>query len=84
MTAYSDIPPEDDQVTDYDRAHLKTYLRLIDAEQAGADWREAARVILGLDTETHPDATKRTYDSHLARAHWMVAQGYRDLASIPR
>jgi hypothetical protein len=30
-------------LTDYDRAHLVTYLRLLDAD--AADWREAARPI---------------------------------------
>lgn len=84
MTEFLDTPPQDDRVTDYDRTHLGIYLRLIDAEQAGADWQEAARIVLRLNPEAHPDETRLVHDSHLARARWMVAQGYRDLASIPR
>lgn len=81
MTDYSDLPPQDNQITDYDRAHLKAYLRLIDAEKAGADWREAAKIVLGLDADAYPQDAKQLHDSHLARARWVVAQGYRDLAS---
>ena len=32
-----DEPLKSDQLTDYDRLHLITYLRLLDAAQAGAD-----------------------------------------------
>ncbi|MGD6771246.1 DUF2285 domain-containing protein, partial [Staphylococcus arlettae] len=67
------------QVTDYDRAHLQAYLRLLDAAAARADWREAARVILELDVTADPERARRIHDAHLDRARWMAAAGYRDL-----
>ena len=38
----AETAPTDAQVTDYDRAHLPTYLRLLDAESDGAPWDEVA------------------------------------------
>lgn len=74
-----DAPPQDDVLTAYDRRHLKTYLRLLDAAAAGADWREAAAVVLGFDVARDPERARAVHDAHLARAHWITAQGYRDL-----
>lgn len=80
-----DTPICDAQVTDYDRAHLQAYLRLLDAAAAHADWREAAVLILGLDVESDPPRARRIHDVHLDRARWMAAIGYRDLAArLPR
>ena len=39
-----DTAPSNSQLTDYDRAHLRTYLRLLDAAAEGADWAEAAQI----------------------------------------
>jgi hypothetical protein len=36
-------------LTVYDEEHVSTYLRLLDADAVGADWREVARVVLHLD-----------------------------------
>ena len=74
-----DTPIRDGAVTDYDRAHLQAYLRLLDAAAARADWREAASLVLGLDVDRDPDAARRIHDVHLDRARWMAAAGYRDL-----
>ncbi|HEV2605627.1 MAG TPA: DUF2285 domain-containing protein [Microvirga sp.] len=74
-----DAPPEAETVTDYDLGHSRTYLRLLDAHADGADWREAAHLILGLDPSTDSDRARRTHDAHLARARWMTRCGYRDL-----
>jgi hypothetical protein len=35
--------PQGEPLTDYDRDHVALYLRLLDAEEAGADWREVAK-----------------------------------------
>ncbi len=75
----ADQAPDSPSLTPYDHQHLKTYLRLLDAEADGADWRTAAVVILGLDVEGEPDRARRMHTSHLARAHWMTEHGYRDL-----
>jgi hypothetical protein len=46
---FEDRPPELDRVGPYDQKHLASYLRLLDAEAEGADWREAVAVTFGLD-----------------------------------
>lgn len=76
---FEDRPPELDRVGPYDHKHLTSYLRLLDAEAEGADWREAVAVIFGLDPEKEPKRAKLVHDSHLARAHWMTEKGYRHL-----
>lgn len=75
----ADAAPSDPQLTDYDRSHLVTYLRLLDAAEAAAPWEDVARILLGLDTAGNPDASRRVYEAHLARARWMSDHGYRAL-----
>lgn len=77
--AFLDEPPPSEQLTDYDRAHLKTYIRLLDAEADGADWEEVVRVIFGLDPAGEPERAERIHKSHLSRARWMTESGYRKL-----
>ncbi|MBI1685184.1 DNA -binding domain-containing protein [Caulobacter hibisci] len=74
-----ETPIGDPEVTDYDRAHLPDYLRLLDADAAHADWREAASVILGLDIAADPARAQRIHQVHLDRARWMSTCGYRQL-----
>jgi hypothetical protein len=38
----------------YDEQHLITYLRLLDAERDGADWKEVARIVLHIDPTREP------------------------------
>jgi hypothetical protein len=83
MTTFKDEPPQLDRVSAYDEAHLASYIRLLDAEAEGADWREVAAIIFGLDPNEAPERAKRMYDSHLARAHWMTQKGYRHLLEPP-
>lgn len=75
----AEVAPSDAVLTGYDQAHTVTYLRLLDADADGADWREVAREVLGCGPEIDPDCARRTYDSHLARARWMTTSGYRHL-----
>ncbi|MDE1992617.1 MAG: DUF2285 domain-containing protein [Rhizobiaceae bacterium] len=82
MSAKSDFldqPPSDARLTDYDREHLATYLRLLDAESEGAPWEEAAQVIFGVDPKADHARALRLHESHLARAHWMRNNGFREL-----
>lgn len=72
-------PPQDEGVTSYDERHLVTYLRLLDAETEGADWREAVSIIFGIDPALEPEHAKNVHESHLARAHWMTRSGYKHL-----
>jgi hypothetical protein len=54
-------------------------MRLLDAAADGADWREVARIVLGIDPEREPVRTRAAWESHLARARWMAKHGYRHL-----
>lgn len=71
--------PQDASLTDYDRDHAVTYLRLLDAEEAGADWKEVAQVLLGVDPGRDFERAQVMHSTHLARAKWMRDSGYRDL-----
>lgn len=78
-TIFKDSPPLTDRVNSYDEAHFATYLRLLDAAEEGADWREVVAIVFGLDVDIDPERAKRVHDSHLARARWMTEKGYRHL-----
>jgi hypothetical protein len=71
--------PNAPHLTDYDYTLLICYLRLLDAEKEGADWREVARIVLKTDPEHDYQRAKQCYDTHLMRAHWMTEQGYQHL-----
>jgi hypothetical protein len=73
----ADIAPSADTLTPYD--HLVTYLRLLDADTEGADWTEAARIVLGMDPEQEPQRARAVWESHLERAKWMTTRGYTEL-----
>ncbi len=75
----SDTAPVAGTLTSYDEQHLVTYLRLLDAETDGADWREVARIVLHIDPAREPDRARQAWISHLARARWMTENGYRHL-----
>jgi hypothetical protein len=74
-----DQAPADDQLTDYDRLHLITYIRLLDADADGIPWDEASRSILHIDPDTEPKRARHAHRSHLARAQWMTRVGYRHI-----
>ena len=75
----SDTAPAEPVLTGYDEQHLVTYLRLLDADAEGADWREVANVVLHIDPDREPERARRAWESHLARAKWMTENGYRHL-----
>lgn len=77
--AFEDRPPRTEHVNAYDERHLATYLRLLDAAEEGADWREVVAAIFEIDPEHEPGRAKIIHESHLARARWMSAAGYRQL-----
>ena len=74
-----DVAPADAKLTVYDEQHLPTYLRLLDADADGADWRAITRTVLRIDPGHEPDRARKAFESHLARAKWMTAHGYRQL-----
>jgi len=76
---FDDSPPISTRLTRYDERHLVTYLRLLDAAEEGADWREVVSIVFGLDPAQDPERARIVHDTHLARARWMTQAGYRDL-----
>jgi len=75
----ADLAPSGPALTAYDEEHAVTYIRMLDADQEGADWREVSRIVLYIDPEQEPDRARRAFDSHLARAKWAAREGYRQL-----
>ena len=75
----ADLAPTGPTLTTYDEEHVVTYIRILDADREGADWREVSRIVLHIDPEQEPDRARRAFDSHLARAKWVVREGYRQL-----
>jgi Uncharacterized conserved protein (DUF2285) len=75
----ADAAPTTATLTGYDEEHLITYLRLLDADAQGADWAEVARIVLQIDPAQAPARARRAFDSHLARAKWMMTNGYQHL-----
>ena len=71
----ADVAPNEPALTAYDEQHVVTYIRLLQAEGEGADWREVARVVLHLDPVREPERARNAYQSHLARAKWVTEQG---------
>jgi len=71
--------PWADTLTAYDRAHLVTYLRVLDALAENADRDEMARIILGIEPTTEPERAHAALASHIQRARWMTEHGYRHL-----
>jgi hypothetical protein len=75
----ADLAPIGPALTVYDEEHMITYMRVFDADQQGADWREVCRIVLRIDPDTEADRARLAYESHLSRARWMTEQGYRHL-----
>jgi hypothetical protein len=76
---FLDEPPQGPAITDYDRTHFKLLMRLVDAEDDGADWEEAVQILFGIDPDKEPERAHRIHQSHLARAHWLIENGYDEL-----
>jgi hypothetical protein len=75
----ADVAPTDAVLTAYDEEHIITYLRMLDADAEGAEWREVAQLVLHIDPELEPDRARRAFETHLSRAKWMSEHGYRHL-----
>ena len=75
----ADLAPTEAALTDYDKQHMITYMRVFDADQQGADWCDVSGIVLGIDPGTEADQARLAFESHLSRARWMTKQGYRHL-----
>ncbi|CAD7338092.1 DUF2285 domain-containing protein [Sphingomonadales bacterium 58] len=73
---FEDRAPDAPRLTVYDEDHLADYIRLLDADDGGTSWREAAAVIFGIDPAIEPERARTMHESHLARARWMTEVGY--------
>ena len=73
---FEDRAPDALRLTAYDEDHLADYIRLLDTEDEGVDWREAAAHIFGIDPAAEPERARAMHESHLARARWMTDVGY--------
>ncbi len=76
---FLDQPPGGAALTAYDQAHLKLYLRLLDAEAEGADWKEVVEALFGICAQIEPERAARVHTAHLSRAKWMTECGYGEL-----
>lgn len=47
-------PSDPAALTPYDHVHGITYLRMLDADAEGADWREVTQIVLHIDPEHEP------------------------------
>ena len=74
-----DLAPDELTLTPYDEQHAVTYVRLLDAEKANADWQEVVHIVLHIDPAAEPTRARGAYESHLARAKWVARHGYREL-----
>ena len=72
----ADEAPGADTLTEYDEEHLITYRALLDAEREGAEWDEAALLVLSIDPIREPGRARRAWETHLARAKWLLEHGY--------
>ena len=80
----ADEAPDGPSITSYDELHFIHYLRLLDANAKGADWREVTQIVLGIDSSKEPDRAYRAYETHMARARWMTEHGYMELVRRAR
>ncbi|MCQ4158521.1 DUF2285 domain-containing protein [Roseomonas sp. GC11] len=76
---FLDQPPNGAALTAYDQAHLKLYLRLLDADAEGADWKEVVKVLFGICAKSDPERAAHVHATHLCRAKWMTRNGYSEL-----
>ena len=73
MNAVEPIAPSHDTVVEYDRRNLALYAALLEADDGGCDWREAAASLMRLDVSRSDAET--CWRSHLERARWIVGDG---------
>jgi hypothetical protein len=76
-----DVAPTPSMCTAYDSSTV-TYARLLEADTAGADWKDVARIVVRIDPDREPKRARRTWQTHRARAHWMTQltqHGYRQI-----
>lgn len=79
MRAYRDQAPTGETVTDYDRRCFKLYIMLMDADDAGVPWDDSYPHLFEENVGADRQRAERRHRSHLDRARWVAATGYRQL-----
>ena len=79
MQGFLEYPPQDEEVTSYDRQHLDIYLLLLKAEEQGADWKVSYKKIFDDEPDNNLAQPHIIYQSHLKRARWMTTHGFKFL-----
>lgn len=73
MAEIEKFAPSGSLVGDRDQRNLALYATLLDADNAGLDWKDVAASILKIDiTSSDAEACWRSY---LERARWIVGDG---------
>jgi hypothetical protein len=79
----ADRAPAAKSLTPYDEAHLVTYLRLLDANASGEPTDAMTQIVLDANPALTESQARRAVTSHLKRAQWISAEGYRDFLKKP-
>jgi len=69
----ADLAPS---LTGYDEQHAITYMRLLDADAEGADWREVARIVLHIDPDREPDRARQIFERLSCPCQMRASHGY--------
>ena len=49
-------------LTAHDEEHMITYMRVLDVDQQGADWRKVSRIVLRIDPDTEAHRARRVFE----------------------
>ncbi len=79
MSRFRERAPTVEEITDYDRQCFKLYIMLINAEDAGVSWDDSYRHLFREPICADQQRAERRHRSHLDRARWVAAAGYRQL-----
>ncbi len=73
MIVVDRLAPTSETALDYDCEHLALYAALLDADDTGQDWQDAAATLLQIDP-ADPYA-EDCWRSHVERARWIIGEG---------
>lgn len=73
MSKIDRFAPSGNLAVDYDRHHLALYAALLEADDVGTGWQEAAASLMKLDVTAC--GAESCWRSHLERARWIVGEG---------
>ena len=79
MAKFRERAPTVEQITDYDRRCFKLYFILIDADDAVVPWDDSYLHLFEEHIGADRQRAESRHRSHLDRARWMIAAGYRQL-----